>query len=698
VVIGTGLDVVNPQILDVVGGISSPALTVTSGPTIFFFPEAYPANGHGITIEFPLTATGGVPNDTAPFYRFFIDPSGNTTLQNPAIFGDILIGTPTADGTYQVALKCIDSVGHIASTTLTLVIQSQSYVADPSPQTVGTYVVRAVTINQNGARTNPGAWTVTPIAALPDAVNGASYQPGVGTYYGLCVYKSGVKFLTNSEPFNPMTSQVINGSIPAGMKFVTGNQVVYGNSAPSTDYSGIVFINYPGYGGANPATNGGFSFEFEFSNVDVSATQTVSRESIFVSVTVAMPGTTTTPVVVLSQINEVDINLTIANGTPYGWFYPLVAEGGLFPYTFTFLSGTTLPGATIINYGNGVAITSSSSVTGSYTVVVQATDQNGVQSAPTSIAVVLSKTTAQPISILTNNLPMYLYAGRPIPPNTYFVEANLLATWTATNLPAGVTLSTAPSQNVYLSGTPTSTGVFNITFTATSVVYGTQASTTIQFSLKARTASITAHPASVTLDTAYRVVSNNSVLAVTYVGYQPTDSDLPTLSSLLAQSSPPGAILGSPSISGTTGNLNLTTDGFVMLYDYTPLVIGAETITLSYAGSPPTTWGFVSFNVVYSTLQAVGQNVSVSVNATATTGVFNPPVTVSGGNPPYVVSLIGFSDARFSAVGGKVQITVSNFTPGGTYACIVSMTVTDTESPTPQSVTVSGTLNIMILP
>jgi len=151
-----------------------------------------------------------------------------------------------------------------------------------------------------------------------------------------------------------------------------------------------------------------------------------------------------------------------------------------------------------------------------------------------------------------------------------------------------------------------------------------------------------------------------------------------------------------------------------MQYDYldplafgSPLAYGpgAETLTLSYAGSPPASFGTASFNVVYPPLVAVGQNVSLSVSSSAGTALFNPPVSISGGNPSYSILLTGVSDSRFGppfinngTAGAQIQITVSQFTPGGTYSCIVSMTITDHSTPTAQTVSLTGTLSITITP
>lgn len=667
IVIGNGLAVVNPDTLDVVAGIAPPTLQITTTDQVFY-PLAFPIN-----MEFPLAASGGV----AP-YKFFIDPNGNTNLPGAAVYGEIVVASPTANGTFQVSVKCVDSVGHITSANLNVLIQQKNDFASD----FGTYTIKAVSVNLNGTPSTPSNWTITPITAgLPDAKNGTAWAPGGGgTYYGLAVYENNVLHMTqNNGSVGQMTHNLRSGTLPAGLSAPVSGTTVAG----SGDFSGIVLFGYSG--GWTPSANGAFSFEYEFTNIQPvsgAPTQMATRESI----TVTTPGGGTSAAVVITTTDELDLDLNTISGTPYGWFYPINAEGGSGSYNIAILSGTTLPGATLVPLGNGVAIASQTTQIGSYVVLVQATDSNNVQSPVVTIDVVLTQSVAQAIHILSTNLPAYFYKGRAITPNTFYVEADLIAAWSATGLPAGISLTTTPNQRVYLSGTPTTTGVNSIIFTATSTTFGTKASATYSLQIKPRSALITTSPTSAVINTPYRVVSNNAILAVTYIGYQPTDADLPTLTADIGT-------VGSPNTPGTTGNSNLTNDGFIMQYDYSSAAAGAETIVLTDGSS---TFDTKAFNDIYPQLQAVGQSVSASVSEYATTADFNPPVLVSGGQAPYTVNLIGFSDSRFTDSGsGKVRITVNQFTPGGTYSCIVSMTVTDSSTPT-QSVNVTGTLSVTV--
>ena len=838
-VIGPGLTIANPDSIIAVAGITPPTLAITT-QNQQVFPLGYPANP-----SFFLEATGGV----AP-YQFSVISGSNTTLPNAAIFGDLLTGAPTADGTYTVQVQVADSIGDTATTTLSILSQQKN---------AGTYTVSPVSVDLNGS-SNPVNWTVTKIAALPDAENGSPYTPGPGSYYGLAVYQSNVLHMTqNAGLGQPMNFSVRSGSLPNGIVAFSGNSF-----GESTDYSGIVLFNVSG--GENATVNGNYSFEAEFSNIEnvagTGTTQAVTRASITVSNT----GSGTTPVVIVvdgATINvapdgavdshytltasadsgapgpdvyvEIDptqngwvangpdskwvgpssnpngnfangsytyqttfnltgldpttveligqvagddtvaiilngttvlaagtasattwtpftirsgflagtntlqfvvtntgtgptgspsgssnptglqvqiygtaqtddgqvqigvfgtgtveagvagnfeLDLTTASGSPFTWYYPLVAEGGTGPYSFQIQTGTTLPGATVTTYNGLPALASTTTVAGSYEVFLSATDINSVTSAIVAIPIDLTETPTEPISIVATNMPTNIFVGRAIPANTYYVEADLLANFTATSLPPGLSLQATAGTRAYLSGTPTQTGTFNVTFTATSAVYKTTATSTAQIVLLAQSAVFLNPPTTAVIGTDYRVANNNAIVFIQYTGYQPTDTNLPLPTSAHGTIGAPGIQVGGLP---TTGVQNLTSSGFVMAFDYEGNAIGNDTLTIG------TLTAIVA--VTYSPLVATAKTVAATVSEYSTTATFNAPVTVSGGLAPYNVTFSGFSDPRFSASGSNISIIVDQFTAGTTTNCSVSMLVTDDSG---QSTTVVGVVQVTI--
>ncbi len=378
------------------------------------------------------------------------------------------------------------------------------------------------------------------------------------------------------------------------------------------------------------------------------------------------------------------VDLTTATATPYPWMYPLTAEGGTGPYNFHILSGTTLPGAVVATLNGLPALASSTGTADIYEVFLSASDTNGVTAPAVSIAVNLTQTPTEPVHIIGSNLPTSLYLGRPLPVNTYFIETDLLANFTVSGLPPGITLSSAPGTVGYLSGTPTAIGNYTLTFTATSVVYNTTATQTAQINIGAQTATFLNPPSSAVIGTDYRVANNNAIIFVQYTGYQPTDANLPLPTS---QTAPNG--LGAPGkLAGgvpTTGVQSLTSTSFVMGFDYENTTPGNDTLTI---GS-----NTAVVAVTYPTLTAVAKTVSATVSEYSVTASFTAPVTISGGLAPYTVTYAGFSDPRFTASGTNVVLSVAQFTTGSTVSCQVSMLVTDSSG---QSATAVGTITLVV--
>ena len=352
-----------------------------------------------------------------------------------------------------------------------------------------------------------------------------------------------------------------------------------------------------------------------------------------------------------------------------------------------------------------------------YIAAVQAKDANGVTSAVTPITIRIVESATQPIHILTSNTPQYLYVNQVIPVSSYYVTSDLAATWSATGLPTGVTLSASIGNQVYLTGTPTVVGqAATVVITATSVVYGTTASTTFSLTIRTQAVSILVYTngqwnpattATATIGSQYRGVNNNAIIAVNYIGFQPGATNLPLL-----QNDSSKAFLGSPTganslLNGqpTTTVTGATADGFTLTYDYIPNPLDAsgtiDTLTFnSVAYTNSLRVSEVPSQLVATTLP-ITQNISeYTVNATLPL-----PVQVAGGAAPYSTVVTSVSDARFQTVNalGEIvsgttpctglQITVAGFTAGSNYSCLVAMTVTDSSG---QSVSVSGTVSVNI--
>jgi hypothetical protein len=708
-VVGSGLAVVNPVQIEVVAGIVPPTLTILT-PDQEIFPDPYPQS-----ISVSLTASGGVPSNAGlpvgTGYKFFIDPTATSTLPGAIVYGDLLVGTPAADSDpanpFTAVVKCIDSAGHSTSKTLSIAVQQQAPPAASVPFIVLPSTINAVTPS------NPATWLISPLpSGFPNAARNNAYSPGgANTYYAVVLYKntlptptpvlSGVSLpgpdVTFECPFGPILAPYL-GDLPPGMSAVSGNTIA------GTGADAVVLLTGSPTGVAS--IDGGYSFETEFANITsptATLVKAVSRQSIVV---MEPPASGTTPVVVITSIEgiHIDLNTVVANSAgTYSWAFPLIAEGGTRVYTFNILSGSTLPGVVLTTVNGQPAFASATTITGSYNVIVTATDSGSTTSAPVTIPVQIGQSTTQPIHILDNTMPASLFANNPIPAQTYYVDSDLVANWTATGLPAGVTLSTAPGTRVYLQGTPTAAGVFTVNITATSVSFGTTATQSFPLTINAQTAQIIApnapphSPGTAIVGTQYRVINNNVLLSVQYTGYQPTSPNLPTLFNTVVgnQIGAPGLLIGGQT---STGIRSVTPSGFIMDYDYIPTVSGTDSITLQYTNIGPIL-DSLTINDVYATLNAIGTTVSQTVSEYATTGTFPLPITVSGGNGSYVYN-VSTSDARFTVINNntasaQIQISVNAFTPGTTVSAQIAVTVSDTEG-SPQMASASGTLTITI--
>ena len=141
--------------------------------------------------------------------------------------------------------------------------------------------------------------------------------------------------------------------------------------------------------------------------------------------------------------------------------------------------------------------------------------------------------------------------------------------------------------------------------------------------------------AAATAGVQYYVTNSNVLISVLYTGYSQTDPNLPVISNTLA-----GATVGSPSVPNTTAIVDVTSNSFVMQYNYLATAAGTDIISLVQGG---TVFDTVVVVVSPAALTVTGLISSTSLPATtinSTGATLNPPVTVSGGAPPYTYTLV----------------------------------------------------------
>jgi hypothetical protein len=430
-------------------------VVVCSGTSITLSPSTLPTVAAGSV--FPsttFTATGG----TGPysFQKAGVLPAGMTFTT------DTLSGTPTQTGTFPITISAIDSVGGC--------VGSQDYV---------------VTVTCVG---------VTITVAPPTLASGP-----VGTAYGPVTF-------TASGGTSPYTFAK-TGALPPGMTFaagvLSGTPTIPGTFpivVTATDAAGCVgaasyslVTTCPTITVTNPATatgTAGTAFSQTFTQSGGNGAVTFSTTStlptgLTLSSTGLLSGTTTQtgsfPIVVKATdangctgagatytlvISCQTINVTnpgTATGTAGVAFDQVfTATGNL--GTLTWSTASTLPtGLTLSSTGH---LSGTPTQTGSFPIVVKATDANGCFGTSATYTLVVTCPTITVTRTGGGSFPAgtfsTAYIGQSVAasgsagtPFTFAVTAGAL--------PGGLALATGGA----ISGTPTATGVFSFTVTAT---------------------------------------------------------------------------------------------------------------------------------------------------------------------------------------------------------------------------------------
>jgi hypothetical protein len=342
-------------------------------------------------------------------------------------------------------------------------------------------------------------------------------SPGIGA--GICMYITGNFTLGDSEtvtwtdsingmvtlnsPANPTATSVV-AIVPAYLLAVAETATIQVNEAPITIFvvpadpasntatftvnpamtnpatlpSGIVGVAYsqPFFAGGTAGT-GGFTVSGPISTVSapevfppglnytdtagylLTGTPTTAGTAFPLSVTITDSWqnvlSVNETITIFSRL--VITTASLPNGRINTAYTPLTltATGGVMPYTWT---PTGLPAGMTLAPGTGV-LSGTPTVSGPFTVGVTLTDSSG-QTANASFPLEIVPT----LVITTANLPN----GRI---NTAYTPITLTGaggltpyTWTATGLPAGITLAAGTGV---LSGTPTASGPFTVAVTLT---------------------------------------------------------------------------------------------------------------------------------------------------------------------------------------------------------------------------------------
>lgn len=444
-------------------------VVISNAAPLALTPATLPDGAGGAAYSQAFTAAGGVGPYT--FSQSGALPRGMTF--NPATA--VLAGTPRDTGTFTFLVQVEDAVAQRVSRSYTLQIAAVNIAVSPSvwPTVVAgtpyslqlaasggtapyTFIQLPAPPNDpqglgissggliSGVAVTPGDYRVyyrvtDAFGFAMDGVGALSVtaptitvtSPAAGSLPGLIAGSPYSQTFTAAGGAGPHTFAVAGGALPAGMTLsssgvLSGAPTVVG----SFSFSVRASDSSPGPGGP-------------FSSAPVTYTLEVSAPTI----TVTSPAAGSLPDVVA--------------GSPYNQTF--TASGGAGPYTFALATGTLPAGLTLSSAG---VLSGTPTQAGAFSFAIRATDSGPGPGGPFS-----SAATAYTLTVNAPTLaiaPATLVQGRTNQAYSQTFSASggsAPYSWAVTggSLPAGLTLSAAG----VLSGTPTTSGTFNISVQAT---------------------------------------------------------------------------------------------------------------------------------------------------------------------------------------------------------------------------------------
>jgi hypothetical protein len=448
---------VSLQVTDSGGGSVTGQFVLYVGPKLIppllFSTGSLPPGQVGVPYMTVVAAMGGVPP-----YTFSLAagtpaaPGGTLTAGLTIDGGGVIGGTPTTMGTSHFTLQVTDSAGTIATQGFSLTIA-------PPPLTITTAPLSnapagtPLTIVFSATGGYPG-YTFSSDPSIPYGMTFGSSGTLTGTPTTPGTYKFSVTVkdssgATASKAFSivitPPALAILTASLPNGQVGVAYSAQFYAaNGQPPYTWTATgtpagIAMSGAGSLSGTPTADGAFTVAVTATDSTVNPAPNQAKQTYTLTIAPA-------PLV----ISTVALPQGVA-GTAYS--ATLAATGGDIPYTWT-VQG--LP-AGITASPSGV-LTGTPASAGSGTVTATVTDSKGATATQRFNLTV----TAAPISIATKSLP----SGAVQTPYSVTLTAAGGAgsnKWSATGLPAGLTMSASGT----ISGTPTAAGVSVVAVTVT---------------------------------------------------------------------------------------------------------------------------------------------------------------------------------------------------------------------------------------
>lgn len=437
------------------------AIAVTAGLTVCLSAQgpptittsALPRAVAGESYSQALGATGGLR-------PYFWEPNGPMPAGMSLSRGGVFSGRPPAAGVFNFEVKLTDSRSVAVTRMLALVVAEGAggLAITTSSLPAGTAGQDYSFTLQAGGGVPPYRWagSFPSFLNFDEATGRVSGKPTLQGVYTCSVTVTDevrasasatftLTFRTGPPPLTIITpSELFDGT--AGASYLqtfraSGGAPPYKWSILSGSTGGLTLNEETGDLRGTPEQTGAFTFLLRA--VD-SAGGTASQ-----SYTVVVKGAS----LVVTVTNSVAVGTV---GVSYNQRLPVVVSGGRAPYTWRLVSGQAPPGLTF--NPSDQTITGTPTSAGTFNFSVQATDTDGL-------------TAARPLSIVVNTAQLSITTTRQFPDGAlnqpYAVTVEAVGgqppyRWSASGLPAGLTINTGTGQ---ISGTPTAAGEFPIAVT-----------------------------------------------------------------------------------------------------------------------------------------------------------------------------------------------------------------------------------------